>query len=72
MLLIIALHPETEAVLVLDPAHEAQVPCLGDSGRSRGACPPQRPVGGEQLGVRGLVHQYQRPVRVQGLLVVSA
>ena len=72
MLLVVAVHAELEEVLVLRPAHEAQVPGLGDGGGARGTCPAQGSVGGEQLSVRRLVvHRHQRPVGVQRLLVVS-
>ena len=71
MLLVVAVHSELETVFVLDPAHEAQVPGLGDGGGARGPGPAQGPVGGEQLGVgRLIVHHHQGPVGVQRLLVV--
>ena len=72
VLLFVVNHPELEAVPVLDPAHEAEVPGLGDGGGARGPGPAQGSVGGEQLGVsRLIIHQHQGPVGVQRLLVVS-
>ena len=72
VLLLVVNHPELEAVSVLDPPHEAEVPGLGDGGGARGPGPAQGSVGGEELGVGSLViHQHQGSVGVQRLLVVS-